>query len=322
MAYTDREDLNYAGQLFTLGKTQTPFLSKLLGISADNVNDFDLASAINSGVVRVVNSPYFTVAQPSSLGTVSQDVVTETESMSPTATTVTRSEDTNVTQVHQKYITVSDLKESAYGFRSGINVPGEAINPVSEKDFQVEANMKKMAADIDYSLIKGTYQAPSDTTTAGQTRGLENAISTNATAAGSVTLSSDLIDTTLATMIASGAVLNDIVLIGNSYQVKKINDIYGFANQSFTVGGTNVKEIYTPYGMAKVMFDPHVTSTTLLFTELSTCKLVIQPIRGQFMIVEDKPVLGAGQSVQALIQIGLDYGAEEYHGKITGLLDS
>lgn len=321
MAYTDREDLNYAGMLFTLGKTRTPLLNKLLGINAMGVNDFDLSMAIDAGKVRIVNSPYFSVAQPVALTTPSQDVVTEANSVSPTATTVTRAEDTNVIEIHQKLAQVTYAKQSSWGIRSGINT-NESYNPLSEIDFQVSQNMKQISANIDFSLIKGTYQAPADATTAGQTRGLENAISTNATAAGSVTLSKDLIDATLALMVASGAPLEDVVAIGNGYQVKKLNDIYGYAVQSYNEGGTTISVINTPYGKMTVMLDPNVTTTSLLFAEMATCKLALLPVEGQLMVVEDKQTTGASQAKHIYIQTGLDYGAEEYHGKITGLLDS
>jgi hypothetical protein len=322
MAYTDREDLSYAGQLFTLGKTRTPFLNRLLGINANSVNDFDLSMAINSGIIREVNSNYFPVAQPSDLTAPSQAVVTEANSVSPSATTVTRTQDTNVTQAHQKLAEVTYMKESNAGLRSGLNLASEPINPPSELDFQVEANMKQIAADIDFSLIKGIYQAASDATTAGQTRGLENAISTNATAAGSVTLSKTLIDATLALMVAAGAPLEDLVAIGNAFQIKKLNDIYGYAVQSVNEGGTTISVINTPYGQMKVMLDPNVTTSTLLFTEMAVCKLVIQPVKGQYMIVEDKQITGAAMAKHLFIQVGLDYGAEEYSGKITGLATS
>lgn len=321
MAYTDREDLNYAGTLFTLGKTRTPFLNKLLGINATDVNGFDLESAINSGLIRTVNNPYFSVAQPSTLTTPSQDVVTETASVTPSATTVTRSEDTNVIEIHQKLAEVTYAKQSSWGLRSGINT-NEPYNPLNELDFQVAANMKQIAANIDFSCIKGTYAAPSDAGTAGQTRGLEGAISTNATAAGSATLSKALIDTTLASMVAAGAPLENIVAIGNAFQVKKINDVYGFAIQSTTIGGTTISEVHTPYGIFNVMLDPNVTTSTLLFTEMAVCKLVILPYNGMYMVVEDKEITGAAIAKHIYIQVGLDYGAEEYHGKITGLATS
>lgn len=321
MAYTDREDLNYAGQLLTLGKTRTPFLNELIGVNAVGVNDFDLASSIDSGLIRTVNNPYFAVAQPSTLTTPSQDVVTEANSVSPTASTVTRAEDTNVIEIHQKLAEVTYAKQSSWGLRSGINT-NEPYEPMSELDFQVEANMKQMAANIDFSCIKGTYQAPSDATTAGQTRGLENAISTNATAAGSVALSKALIDATLALMVAAGAPLENIVAIGNAFQVKKINDIYGYAVQSNNVGGTTISMVNTPYGQFRVMLDPNVTATTLMFVEMAVCKLVILPVNGQYMVVEDKSITGAALAKHIYIQTGLDYGAEEYHGIITGLTSS
>lgn len=321
MAYTDREDLNYAGMLFTLGRTRTPFLNALLGINASNVNQFSLESAINSGMVRTVNNPYFSVAQPSVLTTPSQLVVTEAASVSPTATTVTRAEDTNVIQIQQKLAEVTYAKQGSWGLRSGINT-NEPYQPQNELDFQVQENMKQMAADLDFSLIKGTYQAPSNATTAGQTRGLENAISTNATAAGSVTLSKALIDSTLALMVGAGAILENIVAVGNSYQIKKLNDIYGYAVQDWTMGGTTISRVNTPYGQFGVMLDNNVTTTSLMFVELSVCKLVLLPFNGMYMVVEDKEITGAAIAKHLYIQPGLDYGPEEYHGIITGLLDS
>jgi hypothetical protein len=321
MAYTDREDLNYAGMLFHLGRTRTPFLNALIGINATGVNDYDLESVIGSGQIRTVSSPYFSVAQPSVLTTPSQAVKTEAETVSPTATTITRSEDTNVIQIQQKLAEVTYAKQSSFAMRSGINT-NEAYQPMSELDFQVQRNMQQMAADLDFSLIKGTYAAPSNASTAGATRGLENAISTNATAAGSVTLNKDLIDSTLALMISSGAPLENIVAVGNSYQIKKINDIYGYAVQSMNVGGTTISRVATPYGQFSVMLDNNVTTTTLMFVEMAICKLVLLPVNGQYMIVEDKEITGAAIAKHLYIQTGLDYGAEEYHGIITGLLAS
>jgi hypothetical protein len=321
MAYTDREDLNYAGMLFHLGRTRTPFLNALIGINATGVNDYDLESVIGSGQIRTVSSPYFSVAQPSVLTTPSQAVKTEAETVSPDATTITRSEDTNVIQIQQKLAEVTYAKQSSFAMRSGINT-NEAYQPMSELDFQVQRNMQQMAADLDFSLIKGTYAAPSNASTAGATRGLENAISTNATAAGSVTLNKDLIDATLALMISSGAPLENIVAVGNSYQIKKINDIYGYAVQSMNVGGTTISRVATPYGQFSVMLDNNVTTTTLMFVEMAICKLVLLPVNGQYMIVEDKEITGAAIAKHLYIQTGLDYGAEEYHGIITGLLAS
>jgi hypothetical protein len=321
MAYTDREDLNYAGMLFHLGRTRTPFLNALIGINATVVNDYNLESVISSGQIRTVSSPYFSVAQPSVLTTPSQAVKTEAETVSPTATTITRAEDTNVVQIQQKLAEVTYAKQSSFAMRSGINT-NEAYQPMSELDFQVQRNMQQMAADLDFSLIKGTYAAPSNASTAGATRGLENAISTNATAAGSVTLNKDIIDSTLALMISSGAPLENIVAVGNSYQIKKINDIYGYAVQSMNVGGTTISRVATPYGQFSVMLDNNVTTTTLMFVEMAICKLVLLPVNGQYMIVEDKEITGAAIAKHLYIQTGLDYGAEEYHGIITGLLAS
>ena len=77
MPYTDREDLNYLGELFLVGAYQTPFLNMSGGLGGQNA--------------KVTRSFQFPVASPWSITAASQPAITEAASVSSnTATTKAR----------------------------------------------------------------------------------------------------------------------------------------------------------------------------------------------------------------------------------------
>lgn len=319
MAYTSRADINYAGILFYLGKTRTPFLSKILRLP-ENAMDYSLESAISGGIIRTVNSPYFTVAQPVAMGAPTQPAIDEVTSITPTADTIARGQDYNCTEIHQFLVEVTYMKQSSAGERGGLaNLGSEPVTPVSELDFQVNAHLLQMAMNLDKSLVAGVYQAPATNATAGKTRGLVGAISTNNVAAGAAQLTKTMVDTLVGTMVGNGAILAEMVMLCNAYQLKKINDIYGNSMMSTTVGGVQITMIYTPFGAIEVMYEPNIVTSAIYIVDISVCKLVIQPVNGKYIIVEDKLIAGAAMAKHLYFQTGFDYGPEEYHGSITGL---
>jgi hypothetical protein len=320
MAYTGLDTNNYAGSLFKLGKINAPFLGRLLSIP-DDTSKWNLQIAINAGKVRIVNSNLFTVAQTSSVTIPAQSrVVAEDDSRTPTPTTYTRGQDTNAIQVHQQVAEVTDMKESNYGQRAGLNV-NEQIQPISEMDFQVASNMQQIAVDLNYSCINGSYVA-AGSSTAGQTRGLANAISTNNVAGGSANLSMAMINEILRTMQLAGSPMMDIACLCSGYQLERINALYGYPIQSNSQGGYSMKMISTPYGDFSLINDYNMPTDELYFTEMSVLKLVIQPLPGGLVTVESLARTGASSKKQILLQAGLDYGPEEYHGSVTGLSTS
>jgi hypothetical protein len=173
---------NYTGILYQLTPADTPFFSAIGGLSGGGQTtntefewqSFDLRSA----------------AQPAVLE--GQDA--------PTDQGRVRAQIKNVTQIHQETVGVSYTKQAAVGRLAGLATAG-VQNPVSnEMDWQTEQMLKQMVRDIEYSFIRGTYQLPTDNTTARQTRGIWSAITTNvtdaaagATSTGTATASTDLI---------------------------------------------------------------------------------------------------------------------------------
>lgn len=306
MSYVDREDLNYLGQLYLIGANQTPFLNMIGGLNAGKTS----------------RSFLFPVAQPYSIGSAAQPAVTEAASVSSnTATTVVRGQDTNTAQIFQYTVEVSHAKQSTTGEFGGIQVLGD--QPVGDElDFQAQAQLRKMAIDLEYSMINGAYQVASDATTAAKMRGLINAITTNTTAAAGATLTKALADTMFRQMAASGAPFENVVILCNAFQKQKLSDIYGYAPDDRNVGGVNIKQIETDFGMVGIMYDPQVATDDVIAVELNVCSPVFVPFDGQVISYEMLAQVAASKKAQWYAQIGLDYGPEEYHGSLTGLATS
>lgn len=303
MAYTDREDLNYLGMLYEIGANQTPFLNMIGGLSGG----------------KTAKSFQFPVAQPYSIGSAAQPAIAEADSVSSnTATTVKRGQDYNTAQIFQYTVEVSHAKQSTTGEFAGIQVLGEQP-VVDELDFQAQAQLRKMAIDMNYSFLQGAYQAAADASTAAKTRGIVTAITTNAVAAAGATLSKGLMDSLFADMATTGAPFENVVVFAPAFQKQKITDAYAYAPEDRNVGGVNIKQIEMDFGTVGVIFDPNMPTDTVAAIEMNVCKPVFVPYDGQVIAFEELAQVAASKKAQWYAQAGLDYGPEEYHGKITGL---
>jgi hypothetical protein len=61
----------------------------------------------------------------------------------------------------------------------GINVSGQTANPATELDFQAAAKMIKIARDIEFTFMQGTYNKATSDAEINKTRGMFPAITTN-----------------------------------------------------------------------------------------------------------------------------------------------
>ena len=306
MAFTDREDLNFIGQLFLIGANQTPFLNMIGGL--------------NSG--KTARSFKFPVAQPWSLSSASQPAVTEADSVSTnTATTVVRAQDVNTVQIFQETVEVSHAKQSTIGEIGGISVLGD--QPVnSEFEFQKQAALRQISIDLEFSMLRGVFQDAVDTATAAKMKGLQNAIVTNTVDASAAVLTKGIADSMFAEMAATGAIFENVVILANAFQKQKLSDIYGFAPEDRNVGGVNIKQIETDFGMVGIVFDPQMPTDEIYAVEVSVCSPVFTPFEGQLMLFEMLAQVAASKKGQWYAQIGLDFGPEEYHGSVTNLATS
>jgi hypothetical protein len=319
MARTDTSTLNYRGELFLIGANQTPFLNMIGGLSG----------GMRSTSFR------FPIGQSYSLAAASQDVQSEVGSVAAgTPQTTAPAEVYNVCQIMKKDVQVSFKKQSQTGFMSGLNV--DVANPINDPlEFQRQAQLRQLAIDIEYSFIQGTYAPESTTSTAVATRGMLEAITTNAKAASGAKLSKPLLNLLLRTMADAGAEFSNPVIFASAFDVQNISDAYGYAPTDRNVGGVAIKSILTDFAQLGVVWDKQVPAGSIIVADMAKCAPVFVPVSfnanmgGILQSVEGADVLWVPTAVTAAAaggflytQIGLDHGIETFHGKITGLATS
>ena len=306
---------NYTGELYLIGANQTPFLNMIGGLQG--------------GAIRTVRDFQFPLAQPWALEAASQPQITETASLTaPTPWTYVRSQDVNTVQIFHRQVSVSYVKSSVTGQITADAttklVDGSDPQPVqSELDFQINAHMRQIALDAEYSFLLGTYSQATSTSVAAKTRGIITATTTSKVNASAATLTKALMDSLLRTMAAAGAEFLNPVVFCNAFQKQKLSDIYGYAPQDRNVGGMNIKQIETDFAMLGVVWDPQVTTSVLLIADLAFCSPVFLPVPNKgVLFYEELSRTGASESGQIYGQIGIDYGPEEMHGQLYGLATS
>lgn len=155
---------NYTGILHQLSPTATPLYSAIGGLSG-------------GGQTTSTEYEWETV----DLRAPGQNTALE-GAAAPTAQSRVRANVTNVVEIHQEKVAVSYTKLAAYGQKNGTN--NDASNPIiNETDFQVRTMLTQMVRDVNWGFWNGKYVKPTDNTTARQTRGLLQAITTNRQAA-------------------------------------------------------------------------------------------------------------------------------------------
>lgn len=301
---------NYAGDLFSVSPIETPFLTMIGGLS-------------NGGLQT--NNFEFPTYSDYELPTPAQPAITETASLTaPAAVGYVRGQGSNVTQIFQEQISISYVKQSNAGRLSGINTAGAENNAPSERDFQIARALEKIARDVNYTFINGTYQKATDAATANKTRGMiELASTVNTVAAADAALSKTLLNSLLLEMYNNGAKFSNMVLFTGGTQKQKLSEIYGYAPADRNVGGVNINQIETDFGYVGVALDRNVPAGTILLAEMSEIAPVFQPVPGKGnFFYEELAKTGASENGQIFGQVGLAHGHANLHGTLTGLATS
>jgi len=306
---------NYTGELFLIGANQTPLLNMIGGLQG--------------GRVKTVGAFQFPMAQPYALEAASQPAVTETASLSaPDPWTYVRGQDVNTCQIFHRAVGLSyaNMSVSAQVMADATTglVDASGNQPVSNnKDFQIAAHMRQIAVNVEYTFFNGTYQQATSAAIAAKTRGILAGTTTNAVAAAATDLDKAKIDLLLRTMAGNGAEFINPVIFCNAFQKVRISNIYGYAPQDRNVGGYAIKQIETDFAVLGIIWAPQMPAASLLIADLAVCSPVFLPVPGKgVMFYEDLDKKGAADAGQIYGQVGLDYGPEEFHGKITGLTTS
>lgn len=300
--------LNYSGMLFNRGNTKTP-----------------LSSAIG-GRAKTTNHVEFVTGQEYTTGGGTQPEISETASLTaPDASVVTRTQKTNVTQIFQESVGISYAKESNMGTLSGLNIANQQANPINELDFQVAAKMQKVAQDIEYTFINGTYSKATSDATVNKTRGLVEAITTNVTAMAGKALGLWDIADMVKKIYGQNAPTEGLVLWCDPVTMFQLNadavqNGLTVIPASREVNGIALSSVVTPLGVVYLYIGQHMPAGTALLLNLDVIAPVYQPVpgKGNFFL-EELAKVGAGTKYQLFGQIGLDHGPEWYHGKFTGI---
>lgn len=299
---------NYTGELFLLGQNDTPFLNMIGGI--------------NGGNMPVVQSTEFALNQGYELNAPEQPKISENAAATaPAATHYTRKQETNVVQIFQKAVNITYSKMGNANAIAGINVLGQAQPVRNEKDFQIAANLKQIAKDANYTFLHGKFAKPANANEAAQTRGIVTAIETKVVANSAETaLTKDMLQELFRNSATDGFDFSNAVLMADAYNIQKITDLYSHAPMDRTIGGTAIKQIVTDFGNVMVVFEPTMNGTLGLF-DMNRIKPVFRDIvgKGAGIFYEDLAKVGAAEQGQLYGEMGLDYGSERFHAKITNL---
>jgi hypothetical protein len=304
---------NYHGQLFKVTPTETPFLSAIGGLNA----------------AKRTTSTEFEWQTIDRRSSTANNVVVE-GAAAPTATGRSRSNVSNVVEIHHSAIEVSYTKLAATGIFNGINSAPQFDDAVADElALQTQAELESMAVDVEKSFLSGTYQKPANNSTARQTRGVLTAITTNvfANAGTPRALSKTIIDNALKGMFDNGAKLpqDTTVLMVGSAQKLALTNVYATPtlNQpslSRTIGGVAVDTIVTDFGTFGVMLNRWMPAGQIAVVDLSVCFPVFLEIPGKgLLFTEELARTGASRKFQLYGEIGLEYGPELAHGLIKDL---
>lgn len=294
--------------LFNKGNTRTPFLSMIGGKS------------------KYTNSVEFVLGQEYTSEEGAIPNISETASLTaPDATFITRSQNTNVTQIFMDSVAISYAKQSNMGTLSGANIEGQRANPINELDFQVANKMQKLARSIEKTFIQGKYNKATSDATVNKTRGIDEAITKNVIASGGKTLDIWLVNDLMQKIYDANGDVTRLVLWLNPVQLNQLNG--SAVENGLTIvpatrneNGINVTKLIMPFGEVSValgQYIPDGTAYLLNFDVISPVEQLV-PDKGNFFL-EPLAKTGAGEKYQLFGQIGLDYGNEAFHGKITGL---
>ena len=232
-----------------------------------------------------------------------------------TASNLTRTVRSNVTQILEKVIQVSrtQRKIAKYG------------NIGDELSWQQTAKLQELAKDLDITLMQGTYSAGSSVA-ARTMRGAEAAISTLATSASGASLTETLFRESLLKAIWDNGGRSDKTVYCNSFQKNKIDGFTGVSNVRVNISPVNnivtlpynIGMYASSYGNVRVMLTPHASAAVVSAIQNGTFKV------GVFDSFQPNTLGKSGDSdkVQIVGEYTLVHRMEVFAGKLTTLATS
>ncbi|WP_158885067.1 SU10 major capsid protein [Amycolatopsis anabasis] len=308
---------NFVGELFALTPTDTPFLSAIGGLTGGKRA---------TGTVHTWQVYDLRPADPNRQRAEGADA--------PAAESRVRGQDRNVLEIHQETIGLTYTRQAAQQMTAGTGSPNPnaagivGTNPITnEMDWQTQQALVQIARDTEASFISGTFQEPTDNSKVRKTRGILEATKTNVvTNATPKPLTEAMVLDLLQAVWTSGGiqVSETAVLMCNAWQKRQLTNEFvtkkNYREQTRNLAGVNVTQIETDFGILSVMLNRHMPLDVVEVVSADQCAPVLLevPAKG-FLFSEPLAKTGATDRAQIYGEIGLEYGPENAHGKITGL---
>ena len=318
---------NYHGRLHSLTPDDTPFSTLLGGFAA------------GGGQVAFARTFEW---QTYDLRGASASAQIADNADAPSAENRRRDNVFNVLQTHTETVGVGFERMAQH---QQFNVPGspsldaenigQGLNPItSELPWQVTNMWKQIKRDIEASLISSTFNLPAANNAAARTRGIIQAITSNvvdkSTTATAEPLDFLQVEEAMQLAYDNGGLSEGEarVLMLPSIHKRQLSWDYhqkGLAPRSRTVFGVNVEVIETSFGTCNVVLNRHVpvgTALVLDFSQLVPWHRMIPPhdeVPGGISFTYTKARTGNRTEQVLYTSIGLEYGNEAAHAKITGL---
>ena len=316
---------NFTGEIINVSPLDTPFLTAIAGVTAQNFEG-------SIGGAVPVNAVLFDWSLED-LRDAADDRQRLEGADAPAAEERSLGNAFNVVEIHQETLELSYTKLAAVGqfAATGANHPnaqGLATGPAaSERMRQMRVKWREMARDIEASFVTGTFQEPANNATARKTRGIIAATVTNVVNnAPAAALTKTMVDTLLQQVWAAGGISEQetATLMCGGAQKLALSKLYlpeGREPRSRDVGGVNVETIVTDFGELNVMLSRYMPADTIQVVSLEQCRprVLNIPDKGVGFFAEPLAKTGSAEKTQFYGEIGLEYGNELAHGKITGL---
>ncbi|MCS7484659.1 DUF5309 domain-containing protein [Umezawaea endophytica] len=308
---------NYVGELFGLTPTDTPFLSSIGGLTGGRRAN----AIVHTWTVYDLRPP-----DPARQRLEGADA--------PPAETRIRGQDRNVLEIHQETVGVTYTRQATQNMFAGTgaaNPNAAAIggsNAVAvEMDWQTRQALVQIARDVELTFLTGIYQEPTTNSTARKTRGILDATRTNViTNATAKPLTEAMVIDLLQKVWENGGiqVSETATLMCNAWQKRQLTTEFvtkkNYQEATRNVGGVAVTTIETDFGRLNIMLNRYMPTDVVQVVSLDQCAPVLLESPGKgFLFSEPLAKTGSTDRAQIYGEIGLEYGPEIAHGKITGL---
>jgi len=275
---------NFVGELFGITPEDTPFLSAIGGLTGGKSvaakrfewEFYDLRAAGQRDALEGANAP--------------------------TAESRVRANAYNMLQIIQEAVEVSYSKIAARQHLDTAVVIGGESNPVvNEMDWQLEQALKSVALDTNWAFINGTFAEPANNATPRKTRGLLQAIATNAVALISEVDNGGDITGVAATDLITSASAHGFA-VGDSLQFTTLNGGTGLvvSTRYFVVAvpSTTTFQLGATRGGAVIDFTSAITTGSRVsrYTKVST-----ESIGNAMQLAYENGGLALGETRVALV---------------------